>query len=74
MPIIGGMSGYVIRGPLTYELALKDSPVRQFFDDRLTPSLRDVQAVYRRATGPLQSLVCLATLLTWGRLGRRPTG
>jgi hypothetical protein len=37
--IISGMSRYVIRGPLTYELALKDSPIRQFFDDRLTPGL-----------------------------------
>jgi hypothetical protein len=33
--IISVMSRYVIRGPLTYELARKDSPVRRFFDDRL---------------------------------------
>jgi hypothetical protein len=30
--MISGMTRYVIRGPLTYELALKDSPVRQFLD------------------------------------------
>ena len=51
--IISGMSRYVIRGPLTYELALKDSPVRRFFDDRLTPGLKDAQAAYRIAAGPL---------------------
>src|ERR1017187_969621 len=51
--IISGMSRYVIRGPLTYELALKDSPIRQFFDDRLTPGLKDAQAIYRTAAGPL---------------------
>ena len=48
------MARYLVRGPLTYELALKDSPIRQFFDDRLTPGLRDVQAAYRKAAGPLQ--------------------
>ena len=47
------MTRYVIRGPLTYELALKDSPVRQFFDDRLTFGLKDVQAAYRTAAGPM---------------------
>jgi hypothetical protein len=42
-----------IEGPLTYELSLKDSPVRQFLDDRLTPGLRDVQAAYRVGAGPM---------------------
>ncbi len=51
--IISGMSRYVIRGPLTYELALKDSPIRQFFDDRLTPGLKDAQTAYRTAAGPI---------------------
>ena len=51
--IIGGMSRYSIQGPLTYELAQKDSPIRRFFDDRLAPGLKDVQAAYRRAAGPL---------------------
>lgn len=54
--IIGGVTRYVIRGSLTYELALKDSPVRHFFDDRLTPGLKDVQAAYRRDAGPIQVL------------------
>lgn len=43
----------MIRGPLTYEVAQKDSPVRQFFDDRLTAGLKGVQAGYRRAAGPV---------------------
>jgi hypothetical protein len=47
------MSRYVIRGPLTYELSLKDSPIRQFFDDRLAPGLKDVQADYRTKAGPI---------------------
>lgn len=51
--IISGMTRYVIRGPLTYELAQKDSPIRQFFDDRLTPGLKDAQAAYRAAAGPM---------------------
>jgi len=51
--IISVMSRYVIRGPLTYELAQKDSPIRQFFDDRLAPGLKDVQAAYRAAAGPI---------------------
>ena len=51
--IISGMSRYVIRGPLTYELALKDSPIRQFFDVRLSAGLKDAQAVYRAAAGPI---------------------
>ena len=42
-----------IRGPLTYELALKDSPIRQFFDDRLNAGLKDAQAAYRAAAGPI---------------------
>ena len=51
--IISVMSRYVIRGPLTYELAQKDSPIRQFFDDRLAAGLKDVQAAYRAAAGPI---------------------
>jgi hypothetical protein len=51
--ILGGMTTYMIRGPLTYELALKDSPVRQFFDGRLSPGLKDAQAAYRADIGPL---------------------
>lgn len=51
--IISVMSRYVIRGPLTYELAQKDSPVRRFFDDRLAPGLKAVQAAYRAAAGPV---------------------
>ena len=47
------MSRYVIRGPLTYELAQKDSPVRQFFDGRLVSGLKEVQADYRAAAGPV---------------------
>jgi hypothetical protein len=47
------MSRYVIRGPLTYELAHRDSPVRQFLDDRLAAGLKDVQAAYRAGAGPL---------------------
>jgi len=51
--IISVMSRYVIRGPLTYELGQKDSPIRQFFDDRLAGGLKDVQAAYRAAAGPI---------------------
>ena len=47
------MTRYAIQGPLTYELARKDSVIRQFFDDRLTPGLKDAQAAYRAAAGPL---------------------
>jgi hypothetical protein len=47
------MSRYVIRGPLTYELTQKDSPVRRFFDDRLGVGLKDVQAAYRTGAGPV---------------------
>ena len=47
------MSRYVIRGPLTYELALKDSLIRQFFDSRLVPGLKDAQAAYRATAGPI---------------------
>jgi hypothetical protein len=43
----------MIRGPLTYELSLKDSPIRQFFDDRLTSGLKYAQAEYRAGAGPL---------------------
>jgi hypothetical protein len=51
--IISGMTRYVIQGPLTYELAHKESPIRQFFDDRLTPGLKDAQAAYRATAGPI---------------------
>lgn len=51
--IIGSMTRYVIQGPLTHELALKDSPIRRFFDDRLIPGLKDAQAMYRANAGPL---------------------
>ena len=51
--IISVMSRYVIQGPLTYELALKDSPIRRFFDERLALGLKDVQAAYRAAAGPI---------------------
>jgi hypothetical protein len=51
--IISGMSRYVIGGPLTYELAQKDSPIRQFFDSRLSAGLKDAQAAYRTAAGPV---------------------
>jgi len=47
------MSRYVIRGPLTYELAQKDSPIRQFFDDRFSNGLKDVQSAYRAGAGPI---------------------
>ena len=48
------MSRYVIQGPLTYELRLKDSPIRQFFDDRFTSGLKQVQATYRAEAGLVQ--------------------
>jgi hypothetical protein len=51
--IISVMSRYVIRGPLTYELAQEDSPIRQFFDDRRAPGLKEVRAVYRAAAVPV---------------------
>lgn len=51
--IISVMGRYVIQGPLTYELSQKDSPIRQFFDDRLARGLKDVQAAYRAAAGPI---------------------
>ena len=47
------MSRYVIRGPLTYELAQTDSPIRRFFDDRFAAGLKDAQAAYRAAAGPI---------------------
>ena len=43
----------MIQGPLTYELAQKDSPIRRFFDERLAPGLKDVQAAYRAKAGPI---------------------
>ena len=72
--IISVMSRYVIRGPLTYELAQKDSPIRQFFDDRLAPGLKDVQATYRAAAGPVLVRPCPGRPPTRARLGLRPTG
>jgi hypothetical protein len=51
--ILNVMSRYVIRGPLTYELAQKDSPIRRFFDDRFGAGLKDAQAAYRAAAGPI---------------------
>jgi hypothetical protein len=51
--IIGAMTRYVIRGPLTHELSVKDSPIRRFFDDRLGPGLKDVQAAYRTKAGTI---------------------
>jgi hypothetical protein len=47
------MTRYTIRGPLTYELSLKDSPIREFFDERLLPGLKDTQAAYRSGAGPI---------------------
>jgi hypothetical protein len=47
------MTRYVIRGPLTHELSVKDSPIRRFFDDRLGPGLKDVQAAYRTKASPI---------------------
>lgn len=44
---------YVIRRALTGELDLKDSPVRQFFEARFSPGLRDLQRSYRAAAGPI---------------------
>jgi hypothetical protein len=67
--MISSMSRYVIRGPLTYELALKDSPIRQFFDDRLTPGLKDVQAAYRTAAGPLMIPVVPREAANAGTIG-----
>lgn len=72
--IISGMSRYVIRGPLTYELALKDSPIRQFFDDRLTAGLKDAQAAYRAAADPILVPACPRRPPMRARSGRRPTG
>jgi hypothetical protein len=40
-------------GPLTAELGAKNSPVRQFFDQRFTSGLRDVQRRYRQAAPSL---------------------
>ncbi len=44
----------MVLGPRTAELEKKDSPVRQFFDERFTAGLRDVQRRYRQ---PAPSLV-----------------
>jgi len=44
---------YVIRRPLTGELDLKNSPVRQFFEARFSPGLRQVQIRYRAGAGPM---------------------
>ena len=43
----------MIRGPLTAELNIKDSPVRRFLDERFTSGLRDVQRRYRQASPAL---------------------
>ncbi len=43
----------MIHGPLTAELAIKDSPVRRFLDERFTSGLRDVQRRYRQASPAL---------------------
>ena len=40
-------------GPLTAELSAKNSPVRQFFNERFTTGLRDVQRRYRQAAPSL---------------------
>jgi hypothetical protein len=68
------MSRYVIRGPLTYELAQKDSPIRQFFDERLAPGLKDVQAAYRAAAGPVLVPGVPGRPPTRARSERLPTG
>lgn len=39
--------------PLTAELEIKGSPVRQFLDERFTGGLRDVQRRYRQVNPPL---------------------
>jgi hypothetical protein len=72
--MISGVTRYVIQGPLTYELSLKDSPIRQFFDDRLTLGLKDAQATYRSAAGPMLIPAYPASKPTRGRSGRLPTG
>ena len=54
----------MIRGPLTAELNIKDSPVRRFLDERFTSGLRDVQRRYRQASPGGSS--CLP------RTGRKP--
>lgn len=43
----------MVLGPLTAELEKKDSPVRQFFDERFTSGLRDVQRRYRQTAPSL---------------------
>ena len=68
------MSRYVIRGPLTYELAQKDSPIRQFFDDRLAVGLKDVQAAYRTGAGPVLVRAFPGRPLTRARSGPLRTG
>lgn len=40
---------HVIRGPLTREIDIIDSPVRRFFDDRFTTGLKAVQREFRQA-------------------------
>jgi len=60
---------YVIRRALTGELDLKESPVRQFFEDRFSPGLRDVQARYRTAAGPILVLGVPPTEANAGTIG-----
>lgn len=43
----------MVLGPLTPELDKRDSPVRQFFDERFTSGPRDVQRRYRQAAPSL---------------------
>jgi hypothetical protein len=50
---VTNVNEYVIREALTGELKMRESPVRQFFDSRFFPGLRDVQARYRGGVRPL---------------------
>jgi hypothetical protein len=43
----------LIRGPLTREIENTGSPVRQFFDERFTSGLRDLQRRFRQAAPPM---------------------
>ena len=44
---------YIIRGSLTREIDNTSSPVRQFFDERFTSGLRDLQRRFRQAAPPM---------------------
>lgn len=59
----------MIQGPLTTEIASKDSAVRQFFDDRLGTHLREVQATYRAGRGPILVPGVSADLANAGTIG-----